>query len=183
MSVLPFLRHWLRSPETVGSLFPSSSALATEMAKGAELFEHVVELGAGTGPVTKALSTRVTDRNLTVLEPSETLCRRLRAAYPGARVLPCFAHQVPELFDTLPPRTLLVSAIPFRSLPAALSASTIALLLGVLREQPDRVLVQFTYQPRAPFTAPAGFVWQFRKVVWRNAPPAGVWELRWQRTG
>ena len=41
-----------------------------------------------------------------------------------------------------------------------------------------RKLVQFTYQPRAPFAAPRELRWHRRAVVWRNTPPAGVWELQ-----
>ena len=48
-----------------------------------------------------------------------------------------------------------------------------------LLADPQRRLVQYTYQPRAPFEPGAnGLRWKHVATVWRNAPPAGVWTLQ-----
>jgi phosphatidylethanolamine/phosphatidyl-N-methylethanolamine N-methyltransferase len=46
-----------------------------------------------------------------------------------------------------------------------------------MRAAPDRHLMQFSYSLQAPFVAPDDFEWQRVTTVWRNAPPANVWEL------
>ncbi|WP_243658638.1 hypothetical protein [Paraburkholderia sp. BL9I2N2] len=55
---------------------------------------------------------------------------------------------------------------------------TVEALADVLRVDQARRLVQFSYRLRAPFAAPADFVWRRFCTVWRNAPPANVWELQ-----
>ncbi len=90
------------------------------------------------------------------------------------------AHEVlAEQHDQAPAETVLVSSLPFRSLPEPLRATTLAALLGFIESHPARRLVQYTYQPRAPFELPRGssLSWSLREVVWRNLPPAGVWVL------
>jgi len=74
---------------------------------------------------------------------------------------------------------VVVSSLPFRSLPQPLRRETVDALLGFLAEHPARRLVQYTYQPRAPFELPqdSALRWRLREVVWRNLPPAGVWVL------
>ena len=75
-------------------------------------------------------------------------------------------------------RRLLVSSLPSRSLPKDVGAETVDSICRFLAHSVDRKLVQFTYQPRAPFAAPRGLRWHRRAVVWRNTPPAGIWELQ-----
>jgi len=55
-----FLKRWLRRPFAMGAVIPSGRLLAEAMARATvQALEgrpgHVVELGAGTGEVTKAL--------------------------------------------------------------------------------------------------------------------------------
>ena len=74
---------------------------------------------------------------------------------------------------------VLVSSLPFRSLPPPWHQRTRAAIERFLLADPRRRLVQYTYQPRAPFeTSPASpLVWRCRRTVWHNLPPAWVWEL------
>ncbi len=55
-----FLKRWLRRPFATGAVVPSGRLLAEAMAKATRTVidgrpGHIVELGAGTGEVTKAL--------------------------------------------------------------------------------------------------------------------------------
>ncbi|MGL4666308.1 MAG: hypothetical protein ACRCWR_00065, partial [Saezia sp.] len=45
----------LKNPRLTGSLIPSSRYLAQLMARSAQGAEQIIELGAGTGPITKVL--------------------------------------------------------------------------------------------------------------------------------
>lgn len=53
----PLFRRWLRNPLMMGSIIPSAPALRRRIAAAAErsLDEYVLDLGAGTGVVTRAL--------------------------------------------------------------------------------------------------------------------------------
>ena len=66
VSLLPFAHHWrflkrfLLSPHTVGSVAPSSKTLAAALCEPYRLGPRpaaVLEIGAGTGPVTRCLGT------------------------------------------------------------------------------------------------------------------------------
>ena len=58
---LLMLGRFVRSPRTVGAVAPSSRALAEEMVQGLDLSgaANVVELGPGTGVVTRAIAERL----------------------------------------------------------------------------------------------------------------------------
>ncbi|NMG73368.1 hypothetical protein GPA25_01200 [Aromatoleum diolicum] len=168
----------LRSPASTGALLPSSRALANAMASAAIGADLVVELGAGTGPVTHALLHKLPGVPLIAVEFQASLARRLKSRYPAADVRQTSAKHIVDSLINRPGKIVLVSSLPFRSLPKDVAAETVDSLCGFLTSNPDRKLVQFTYQPRAPFSAPRNLRWKRTSVVWRNTPPAGIWELQ-----
>ncbi|MFN3988456.1 MAG: class I SAM-dependent methyltransferase [Rhodocyclaceae bacterium] len=167
-----------KSPAATGAVLPSSRALANAMAGAATEADIIVELGAGTGSVTRALIARHPSAHLIAVEIQPRLADTLQHRYPGLDVRRAPAKQViDQLIDT-PGRIAIVSSLPFRSLPRHIAGETADSLCRFLSAAPGRKLVQFTYQPRAPFAARHGLRWERRAVVWKNTPPAGVWELQ-----
>ena len=175
---MTLLASLFRSPAFTGAVVPSSQFLARAMAEAAHGAAHIVELGAGTGPVTRALARRHPDVKLTIVELQPRLARRLSRAFPHAEVHACAAASLLDQFsgDGLP--VVLVSSLPFRSLPDPVRSETRDSILQFLRRHPGSWLVQFTYQPRAPFDSAHGFAWRRTRTVMANLPPAGVWTLR-----
>lgn len=171
----------LRNPGSTGAVLPSSRTLANAMAKAAAGADAVIELGAGTGPVTEALLRHLPGVPLIAVELQAPLARRLQARFPAVDVRQAAAKQVVDGLIGRPGRLVLVSSLPFRSLPKEVGAETVDSICRFLAHCPERKLVQFTYQPRAPFAAPRGLRWHRRAVVWRNTPPAGIWELQAER--
>lgn len=172
------LLSMLRNPASTGALFPSSRGLARAMADAASGAERVVELGAGTGPVTHALIEALPYVPLTAVEIEPALAATLRQRFPDVDVQLAPASQVIDALASSTERIVLVSSLPFRSLPQPARISTVMSLCNFLSHHPERRLVQFTYQPRAPFSVPAGLRWAHVATVWANTPPAGIWELQ-----
>jgi phospholipid N-methyltransferase len=172
-----FLRQWLKTPAMVGAILPSSRHLAKAMARHAGGAQALVELGAGTGTITAELVRQYPAVPLILFEQSPALAARLQERFPDAEIIAECFHERTERLAQLPERAVFVSSLPFRSLPAAVAIPTIQALQRLLIASPHRRMIQFTYQPRAPFRAPVGLSWRRYVTVWRNAPPAGVWEL------
>ncbi|MBX3664968.1 MAG: hypothetical protein KF834_04720 [Burkholderiales bacterium] len=147
------------------------------MASHAGEADALVELGAGTGTITSELVRQHPAVPLILFEQNSALAGRLRSRFPHAEIIAECFHRRTDLLAQLPGRAVFVSSLPFRSLPAHISIPTITALHRLLDGKPQRRLIQFTYQPRAPFRAPAGLAWRRYVTVWRNAPPAGIWEL------
>lgn len=175
---LQLLIAMLRNPASTGALLPSSRALAKAMANAARGADLVVELGAGTGPVTDALLNGLPDIPLIAVELQAALAHRLQRRYPAVDVRQATAKQVVDSLADHPGKIVLVSSLPFRSLPVHVATETAHSLCRFLSHHPGRKLIQFTYYPRAPFPAPRHLRWKRTAVVWRNTPPAGIWELR-----
>lgn len=118
------LLHLLKTPGLTGAFTPSSRYLASAMVRAAGEVNHVVELGAGTGPVTKALRSRLPNASLVVVEIQPRLAQRLRTDFGGLDVRQNSAH---EVLDDLvfPAPAAVVSSLPFRSLPQALRELTV----------------------------------------------------------
>lgn len=184
MNTSAFVALALTRPSLVGALAPSSKRLARAMARQAGSTQALIELGAGTGAVTAALREAAPDRALIAVELQPDLAAGLQQRFPDVQVDCAPAHEVLQRHhDHAPHDTVLVSSLPFRSLPEPLRATTLEALLHFVESQPARRLVQFTYQPRAPFELPRGcsLRWSLRDVIWGNLPPAGVWVLSNER--
>ena len=174
---ISFIKHWLSDPLSVGAILPSSRFLAKAMSELAIGADCVVELGAGTGSITNELAKKYGEHNLVVYEPSKNLSKDLERKFPSAKIVGATLHDGAESLNDLPANSIMVSSIPFRSLTAKDKKLTISVISNFLLESPSRRLIQFSYHPRKPFQAPEGYHWDFKKVVFINTPPAGVWEL------
>lgn len=172
------LRELVRSPGEMGTICPSSSALAEAMAapiSPSALGDDglVVELGAGTGPVTKALLSNGVPRDrLLVIEKSEPLADCLTKKFPGVDVR-CDQAENMEAMAAGREIRAVVSSLPFRSLPREVSLSIMDAIGRSL--SPGGLCVQFTYAlvGDMPFV-PRDFRKIRTRLVLRNIPPAKV---------
>ena len=169
-------------PAMVGAILPSSRYLAGLMARAADGAELLIELGAGTGAITEGLRERHPLVSTIVVELQPELARHLRERFPGIEVRAEPAHAVLADHQAGPPGAVVVSSLPFRSLPSPWRERTSLAIEHFLLAHPRRRLVQYTYQPRVPpfeLTHLSALRWRRVGMVWRNAPPAWVWELGW----
>jgi phosphatidylethanolamine/phosphatidyl-N-methylethanolamine N-methyltransferase len=177
-----FLSTWLRSPRTVGAIWPSGPALARAMAAQVDPTRPglVIELGAGTGSVTRALLGRgVPASRLLLVERDPAFCRLLRRHLPGVTVIEEDAGRLRRALAArgTPRVCAVVSSLPLLALPFAAQRRIVRESARLLA--PGGRFVQFTYGRGSP-VHPAlmrrlGLTGRSVSRVWRNLPPAVVW--------
>lgn len=183
-----FLKRWLRNPFSMGAVVPSGRLLAAAMAR-ATLAEmkgrdgHVIELGAGTGEVTKALlAAGIPADRLALVEREPELASFLRRHFAGPRIVEGDAARLPKILaeQGIDSVSAVVSSLPLLSLPAEVVRGIVH---GVFEALPrGGALVQFTYGPAQP--VPRALTQELRLVgthgprIWLNVPPAVVWTFR-----
>ena len=179
-----FLRRFLGDPKRTGAVAPSGPFLAREMARAVDPLSEglVVELGPGTGPVTKALIARGIGRErLLLVEYDPHFCKLLAERYGAARVVRGDAY---ALAATLSGHAVGSVAAVVSSLPLLNERPERRLRLldeAFALMGPDGVFVQFTYGMKcpAPREALAGrYVARSGAPILRNLPPASVWTFR-----
>jgi len=180
-----FLKRWLRRPLAMGAVVPSGRLLGAAMARAtldaiADHDGHVIELGAGTGHVTKALlSAGIPAARLALVERDPELAAFLRRHFPGPTVIEGDAARLPRLLSAngIDSIAAVVSSLPLLSLPAEVVAGIVH---GVFESLPrGGVLVQFTYGPSPPVPRALRERLHLQASsgprIWRNVPPAVVW--------
>jgi len=167
----------MKAAALAGAVAPSSKYLAAAMARAAHGATALVELGAGRGPVTRALAQAHPELRLIIVELRKDLAAALRREFRMAEVHAAPAAPVLRKLSGLPAATALVSSLPFRSLPKLLKQETVGSVLDFLREGRGRFMLQFTYYPGVPFQVPVGFRWRKVAFIALNLPPATVWLL------
>ncbi len=97
-----FLKRWLRRPFATGAVVPSGRLLAEAMARTTRSVidgrpGHVVELGAGTGEVTKALlAAGIAPERLVLVERDPEFATFLRRHFRGPRIVEGDAARLPR---------------------------------------------------------------------------------------
>lgn len=173
-----FLFQYICKPRTTGALCPSSRYLARQMAAGAgKDGDIVVELGAGTGAVTKELIKPefLGFRELYSIEYNPDLCAILRRNFPKAKIINGSAENIRKLVGADSAKiSTIVSSLPLLSLPSGMVANIISEIEASLPS--GGRFVQFTYQlNRKP--EKLGFKnmeHMRRSIVLLNIPPARV---------
>jgi phosphatidylethanolamine/phosphatidyl-N-methylethanolamine N-methyltransferase len=180
-----FLKRWLRRPLAMGAVVPSGRLLAEAMARAtlsamAGREGHVVELGAGTGHVTKALlAAGIPADRLALVERDPELAAFLRRHFPGLRIVEGDAARLSRLLaaNDVGRVAAVVSSLPLLSLPAEVVNGIVH---GVFDTLPrGAALVQFTYGPSPPVPRALRERLQLQASsgprIWRNVPPAVIW--------
>ena len=173
-----FFRRWLANPLQMGSVVPSSAALCARIVRQTRRApdEAVLELGAGTGVISRALlASGVPAERLFVVEIVPDMAAHLRDALPGARVIEGDARRLEELVpaDWHGRIGTVICGIPLVLLPWAEQRCIIS---GMQAVAPGRGFLHFSYCATSPISTRrhrlAG-----RREAWTplNFPPASVW--------
>ncbi len=179
---LRFFRGWIDKPRAVGSILPTSSVTARRMAGVVDPASGlpVLELGPGTGVITKAILERgVRPENLYSIEYSQDFVDHLRAHYPGVNIVHGDAFNLDDTLGELKDMRFdsIVSGVPLLNFPVAQRIAYVEDLLD--RIAPGRPIVQLTYGPMSPVPAGRGtYVVEHLDFVLRNIPPTQLWVYR-----
>lgn len=179
---LRFLRGWIKTPRAVGAILPTSAAVSRLMASVIDTASElpVLELGAGTGVITRAILARgIAPQKLHLVEYSADFAAHLRRSFPRVNVVQGDAFDLSStlgedrnlVFDAV------ISGVPLLNFPVAQRIAYVEDLLD--RLPPGRPVVQFTYGPFSPVPAGGGdYTVEHLGFVLRNMPPAQLWIYR-----
>lgn len=180
-----FLGKFLRQGTAIASLAPSSPWLARTTVRNIDWAraDVVVELGAGTGPITQVIAERVRpEARVLILERDPDFCRLLRDRFPSRPGFEIVQGDVRDLAAMLADRGIsqadfIVSGLPVPSFPADLQRSLFQIVGQVLK--PEGSFNQITELPWV--------YWRFYRRFFedvqfafepRNLPPAGAYFCR-----
>jgi phosphatidylethanolamine/phosphatidyl-N-methylethanolamine N-methyltransferase len=177
-----FIKGVMSTPKTVGAIMPTSARMATRMASiidtGSGL--PVLELGPGTGVITKAILEKgVAPEDLVSVEYSSEFVRHLRGKYPGVNFVNGDAFSLAETLEHYRGRKFdcVISGIPLLNFPMHMRVKLIEDLLKLVPV--GRPVVQFSYGPVSPVVArPDSYTIKHFDFVVRNIPPAQIWHYR-----
>ncbi len=163
-----FLKKYLKNPQSVGSVIPSSEFLAKAMFRSIKELDQtpVIEIGAGTGAITKHISSL----NPLLVEIDQEFCAVLRQNYPHLKTInSCALEQLKKVDE----RFGLVLSIPLINNP--FKASFIPIINKLYGNGLLKWCVMYTYGLNNPL-GDVDFKNQARRrFVIKNIPPASVW--------
>lgn len=176
--VIRFIRTW----STTGAIAPSGRALARRMVAHVDPAgdEPVLELGPGTGVVTRALLARgVAPERIIAVEYNPEFCAIMAERHPKVRVVRGDAYSLGETLAGVHDGRFAaaVSSLPLLLRPPP---ERRRLVLDVLaRLAPGGALAQFSYSPKPPVPpSPADYRLDGSGWIVMNMPPARVWTYR-----
>ncbi len=165
---LLFLKSFLKNPASIGSITPSSDALGKAIGELVDSLEacSVIEVGAGTGAITKHLL----GKNPKLIEIDEDLSHLLAQKFPGLVVRNrCCLEAIRERQSIFG----LVVSIPLINNPFRdefIKELDQAYQSGFLKW-----CVIYTYGFHNPLDGVSFRTKERKKIVLRNIPPAHVW--------
>ena len=175
---LLFLRRWAANPLQMGSIVPSSAALCRRIVNQVRLQdgEAVLELGAGTGVIGRALlASGLPGSRMVTVEIVPAMAEHLRQILPGAHVIAGDARRLPDLLPASVQGRIgtVICGIPLVLLPVAEQRRFIDAIEAVA---PGRGFLHYSYCITSPLPwRKHGLV--ARREAWTplNFPPASVW--------
>ena len=177
-----FFKGWLSDVKAVGAILPTSSITARVMASVVDTTSGlpVLELGPGTGVITKAILERgVAPDQLYSVEYSKDFADHLKIEYPDVNIIQGDAFDLDttlgdkkdQMFDCV------ICAVPLIYIPAEQRAKLVENLLD--RVPVGRPVLQITYAPKSPVAPGSGnFEVVHYDYVLRNVPPANLFVYR-----
>lgn len=188
-AIRTFFAQWARNPVEIGSIVPSGDSLAKAVAKQIEGVRDgtIVELGGGTGTVTRALlDAGVQRERLLVVERNPRMIDYLRRCFPDVRITEGDASRLGAIArrQGLEGVAAVVSGLPLRLISDQKRYAIFKQAFDLLENHGP--FVQFSYGPLAPM--PLALLRRLRldatkvSIVWLNLPPAAIWRFERPRT-
>jgi phosphatidylethanolamine/phosphatidyl-N-methylethanolamine N-methyltransferase len=177
-----FTSLWLQKPLAIAAANPSGKALARCVGGLLDLDRqgHVLELGAGTGPLTRGLvEAGCPERRLVLLEREPALAAILRRRFPCATVIEGDALESEALLRQrgIEHLAAAVSSLPIKWFSLSAKVAVVHGTLALLGE--GGRFLQVTNALASPLPAESlGLVGEEVARVWRNFLPAQVWAYR-----
>ena len=174
-----FFRKFLAKGRVISSAVPSSASMVAGLLRYVDFTRPgtIVELGAGTGPVTEQILERVQPfHRFVAVENDGDFCGILRRRFPTTTLLEMDASKVGEPLANLGIHKVdyVISGLPTPNLPARAAVRLWRWLVESLA--PHGLFVQITI---APLVYRAFYERLFATVeynmIWRNFPPGGVY--------
>jgi phosphatidylethanolamine/phosphatidyl-N-methylethanolamine N-methyltransferase len=176
-----FLRSWLADPVAVGAVAPSGRQLARVLTRELEAGDRVVELGPGTGTVTREILARgIAPGDCVLIERCHRFATALEFDYPGITVV-CGDATLPQDLPALVPRSfdVIVSGLPLVLFSREQKSRLLGHCFDWLKEH--GAVYQFTYGGRCPVDRRLlhrhGLVARIVGFVAMNMPPAFVYRI------
>lgn len=173
-----FFRRWIANPLQMGSIVPSSPTLCRNVVRQVHRKpdEFVVELGAGTGVISRALlDSGLPPEKLYVVEIVPTMAAHLKRVLPGVNVISGDARQLSDLLPAEVHRNIgsVICGIPLVLLPIAEQRRFIDAIEAVA---PGRGFLHYSYCVTSPLPYQKHRL-AAKREAWtpRNFPPASVW--------
>ncbi len=187
---IQFLQAFLKNPLKVGSIAPSSPELALKMIEGIRPDENnvVLELGVGTGAITKYLQEILPDeRSYLGIELDKDLVRTLKKNYPRLEVVRGNAMEAHAIHQKsgLGKIRYIICCLPFVSLPNEVGERILGEIDGFMKQGCMFRTFQYAhgyYMPSAiklrEFMGKRYGKSRRSKLVVKNVPPA--YTLTWK---
>ncbi|MDX1217239.1 phospholipid N-methyltransferase PmtA [Sinorhizobium medicae] len=177
-----FFKGWMSNSRAVGAILPTSSVTARRMASVVDPDSGlpVLELGPGTGVITKAILERgIEPEKLISIEYSTDFYNQLKAQFDGVQFINGDAFDLDRTLGSLKDQQFdsVISAVPLLNFPMH---RRVELLEDLLSRIPfGRPVIQISYGPMSPVVAaPDSYRIQHFDFVVRNIPPAQLWVYR-----
>lgn len=177
-----FFQRWLANPTQVASLFPSSDKLsdliAAKVLQGR--LDFVLELGAGTGSIGRALlRAGLSPERLVMIELDEVMCQALHKEFPDSMILQGDALRPSKLLskEVAERITTCVSGLPILHYKLERQRAFVEDVFGLMSHEPR--LVQYGNMPRPPIAhRPLGLSVKRLGFGWSGFVPHFIWEFK-----
>lgn len=183
-----FMKAFLKQGKRVASFAPSSRFLARKILDGIDwnTTRTIVELGAGTGPITAAMVKRAhPEAKLVVIELDPTLCSRLRERFRDTPNVDVVLGDATKFGEILAARGItkvdhVLSGLPLPSFPAAARDAILETSAKMIAE--GGTFRQLTIMPMIYYKLYRRYFESVRfRFVPFNLPPGGVYVCRGYR--
>lgn len=166
-----FIKKFISSPVTIGALAPSSPFLAKKICQVIDMLDdiHILELGPGTGSITKAIA----HKNPKLVELDTELAHLLKQKFPHLEIVNNCAIQ--EINKINQPTGIVIS-IPLINNPIK-----DRFVEAINKKRDDKLIkwcVIFTYGFHNPLAETHFRHHERKKHCMINIPPASVWMYR-----
>lgn len=181
MNKIDFLQGFLRSPLEVGSVIPSSKYMVSKVVE--KVMESspktIVELGAGTGVITKELYNLLDKSSvqLIIFEKDDKMREELNKTFPEIHIFED-ALSLIKIMEQLHIKEIdcIVSGLPFSLFPVEKKEEMLSTIYSILKHDGSFVMYQYSLHMKSRLMETFNEV--KTSFVFRNIPPAFIFDCR-----